>query len=552
MKYIYKSRVLTALMAVCAFLFCSMTVKAEMVDLGSLEPGVTYSFPQYKGVKANYTPTQSGPVRFLWTCSPLTLYSSPDHNEESIVGGQHAYTQNGQLMSYSYLEAGHTYYIYAEMCIMSGELVITEGDSEIKLVHSEPCLNEDDADYYGGAFSISKNYRIYLDFNIPVTVGNCLLIAGEEREKVNPFVNGTNVSFDVNDVIMNFYRSGAIAKGSKLTLRVLQVKDASNDENKYGESGRLELEFTMADKPAEVVDTEGFSFKSVSNPFCSYYLPGDESGVMKLIFDRTISSGVVPQADVTYGNPDNLDLGIHRETIYGTVNDSVVAFDFTGKLRRRIDMIPEGDPAQLPTAFYVSYNNIYTEDGQRAYTGAISNPTGFAASYIINELQYTIAADFVPARGTALKPGDAFEIWVMNGSQIQYEDICIDYMENGESKTIAVGKENITETIDSFSASGNDMLYNFTTPEFNADPESEVAVYMKGLICADGLDHSDDVRGNFKSATSGVAGIEADENGVSDVYDITGKRVLKSATRSQISGLDKGIYIVDGKKMVVR
>lgn len=553
MKHNYKSGAFALIFTLCIIAFNSLSAKAETVDLGELVPNETYQFPEFKTVIAHYTPTVTGPVKFLWSASPLTLYSSAAHEERDIVEGSHSYTAGGQLISYQKLEAGHTYYIYAGMTIMSSSLVIREGDTKIELVDSSPSVNPESPYYYNGKFSASRSYRIDLDFNYPVTVGNCFLIAGGERQQVAPVVSNATVSFDVNDVVMNFYHQGLLKEGDTMTLRVLQIKDATNPDNKLGENGRLEIDFAMEAKPAELVETIGFSQKSTDNPLNSYYFADDDAAEMRLVFDREISADSTPVAQITYGNPDNLDLGLYNESVPGVITDSVVSFDFSGKLRRRIDMIPGADPSQLPLALFVSYTGIYTPDGQRAYTGMMSNPTGFSTSYNINELQYSIAADFVPARGTSLKSGQEMEIWVMNGSKIRYEDICIDYVENGEQKTAAVEKDKIVATVDSYSASGDDMLFNFPLPEFNADAGSEMTVYMKGLVCADGLDHANDVRGNYVSGESGVIGVESvglDMTG--DVFDITGKCVLRCATRSQVSSLEKGVYIFGGKKIIVR
>lgn len=522
------------------------------VDLGSLSADVTYTFPEYAEVTANYTPTLSGPAKFLWSGSPLTLYSSADHTEDSIVGGSHSYTQNGQLISYSHLEAGHTYYIYSAMTLMTTDLVIHEGETVLELLEVNPSLDSDSPGYYGGKFSASKNYRIDLDFNYPVTVGNCLLIAGEERVRVNPLVNNATVTFDVNEAVMGFYNGGFLKEGDVMTLRLLQVKDAMDPEIKYGETGRLEIDFVMADKPAELTDTKGYSVKSTENPLNSYYLPGDSAALMQLVFDKEIAPDCAPLAQLTYGNPENLELGIYTEEIPGTVEGNVVTFDFSGKLRRRVDMLPTDDISQLPYSVYVAYTGIFTPDGQRAYTGMISNPTGFSTSYSIQELQYTIAADFTPARGAQLKPGTEMEIWVMNGDKIQFDDIAIEFVEKGESKTVLVGKDKITQSVDPFSSAGSDMLYNFVVPEFSADADSEVSVYMSNLICADGLDHTADLRATFKGASSGVDSTDADADSTSDVFDIMGRVVLRDASRAEISNLPAGMYVWRGKKIIVR
>ncbi len=158
----------------------------------------------------------------------------------------------------------------------------------------------------------------------------------------------------------------------------------------------------------------------------------------------------------------------------------------------------------------------------------------------------------MPARGSALKPGDEVEIWVMNGTKIRFDNICIDYMESGEAKTAVIDNENVKSEIDPDSLTGDDMLFRFAMPDLNADNGTDISVYMAGVICSDGLDHSGDVRGNFVAQKSSVEGIGDAAAALADVYDITGRLLLRNASRDQISTLGKGVYVHGGRKVIVR
>lgn len=547
MRKINSTNLLTFILLVAFGLTAGFKVSAQAVDLGDLKPGVTYDIPEFKEVTGAYTPGVTGPVKFVWTCSPLTLYSSSDYAEESIVEGSHAYTGGGQMMSYPELEAGKTYYIYSSMTIMSGTLTIQEGETPLEVSDIEPNPNS------GNKFSISRNYRIYVTFNYPVTVGNCHLAAGSNRVPVSPVVSNTTLSLDVNDVVMKFYHEGSLQEGSAMTLNVTDIKDAMNPDVKYNGNGELQVDFVMAAKPAELTSTRGFSVKGGSNVFNSYYFADDENGKMSLTFDRALSTSFKPQVNLAFGDPDNVDLIIYTETLTGVVDGNTATFDFTGKLRRRVDMLPGVEEDDMPTQIYVSFSNICTDDLQWAYTGQLSNPNSFATSMTVNDLMYNIAADFSPARGAGLVPGSAMEIWVMNGKYISYDEICLDYTRNGKTETVKISKNNVSEQQDPDSATGEDMLFIFTIPEYDADDNTPVNLYMSNLVCADGLDHANDVRGEFNSAKSGVGAIGVGtlaETG--DVFDIAGRMVMRSANRSDLQNLDKGIYIFNNKKINIK
>ena len=105
----------------------SASASAQVVDLGELEAGKEYSWPQYSSVKGTYTPKESGVAKFVYSTTPLALYSSPDHNENSEVFGSHSYSDLGQVKTYTNLEGGKTYYLYHGFVMDKGTLVIYEG-----------------------------------------------------------------------------------------------------------------------------------------------------------------------------------------------------------------------------------------------------------------------------------------------------------------------------------------------------------------------------------------------------------------------------------------
>lgn len=536
-------------------LFCvsALTVAAsassayakEVVDLGDLQPGVTYEFPGYQEVIGKYTPQNSGTVRMTYfNCTPLTFYTDESYSDESEMHGEFNYTGDGnQMVTYENLQAGTTYYLHQGFTWSSGSFQITEGSAPLSVQATSPSQDQ--------VFSASRDYRIEVSFNSPVTAGAAYIIVGDQRQRVAGTVYGNTLSYDVYEAVMSMYRGGYLKEGDEITLRVMQVADKSNPENLYDVTGKCEVSFKVAAKPAELIETRGYSTSSYANPLNSYYFAGDEAALMQLVFDQSLDPTKHPVANITYGNPDNLDLGIYTETIVGYIDDNVAKFDFSGKRRRTMDMLPGADASQQPSSLYVAYSGLYTKDGQNAYTGMLSNPYSFSASYSVNNLLYTIAADFTPARGSVLTSGAPAEIWVMNGAYLQFDNIYIDYVEDGEDKYVRVPKTSITISDDPESATGFDKLYNFTVPEFKADPETDIKMYFSNVKCADGLDHSADVEANYKSSTSGLDSIDAAAL-TGDVYDITGKLVLRNAARSDLNTLDKGIYIFNGKKIAIK
>ncbi|MDE5808064.1 MAG: hypothetical protein K2H76_08090 [Muribaculaceae bacterium] len=523
---------------------------AETVDLGALEPGKEYSWPQYATVTGTYTPSVTGPVKFEFSTSTVPLYSSPDHNEDSIVSGEHSYSERGKVMTYKELQGGKTYYLYAPQVLDASTLIIYEGTQEIKLISTAPSIDPESPDYYGGKLSASSTYEVTVNFNFPVTFGNTFLVAPDNtRLPITAKSSEASIACDIAPAMMDFYHDGKIKEGDEVTLRILQVVDATDKDNKYNKNGRCDIKFTVAAKPLELLNIVGAKYNSVENVFNSYYLPGDEEALIKFVFDAPLSNDRKATASIEYGASDNIEVGVYRESIEAAHEDATAIFDFSGKLRRPIDMLPASDSNTQPESIYVSFGNLYSPDGQRAYTGSKSNPSGYPLSFLINVLQYTVVGDFTPARGTDLIFGEPMEIWVMNGDKIIYDAIRFEYTEGGEEKYYDLPEEAVKETPDPESEGA--MLYTFTIPTLPCDDDTPVIVRMTGLQCADGLEHSNDVYGEFTRATSGVSEIAAAGEAL-DVYDIAGVRVIKGGSKDSLSGLAKGIYIVNGKKVVIR
>lgn len=516
---------------------------AEDVNLGVLEPGVTYEFPQYSSVYGEYTPSVTGPVKIIYTCSPLTLCTSKTISDESKVDYTHSYSEMGQIASYQELKGGETYYLLG-YTMDAGSFVIQEGSTELKLVSVSPDLSE------GEYFSVSSNYVIDLAFNAPVNVGNVFLIVGDERESINATPSNSYLTCYVANAIMDFYNRGMLKKGDVMTLRVMNVTDAFDENNKYNGNGRLEVDFVMNSKPAQLVEVTNANVGFLENPFNSYYLTGNEAATISFIFDEELSTTNEPVATITYGNSDNLEVGVYNENVPGVNEGNTAEFNFSGKLRRPIDMLPASTPETQPDYLGIVFYDIYSADGQRVYTGMQTNPTGFSMSFKLNVIQYTIASDFTPGRDATLEPGTQMEIWVMNGAFISSNGIKISYISNGQAASVVIPMSEVI--VEEDPVAQEDLIYTFTVPDINVDPDTKVTISFDDVECADGLDHSGDLSAEFGYHTTGVEGIISDSCDTVTVYNYAGIRLMNKVSRNELSKLPQGLYIVNGKKLKIK
>lgn len=76
----------------------------------------------------------------------------------------------------------------------------------------------------------------------------------------------------------------------------------------------------------------------------------------------------------------------------------------------------------------------------------------------------------------------------------------------------------------------------------------------EGCFTLDGAQRSPEIKQNYTyvPAGSGVGEFEAADNGKYNVYTLDGKVVLKNAEADQLKSLNKGFYIINGKKTIIR
>ena len=79
-------------------------------------------------------------------------------------------------------------------------------------------------------------------------------------------------------------------------------------------------------------------------------------------------------------------------------------------------------------------------------------------------------------------------------------------------------------------------------------PEGYVVIDNEMINCAQDITYNIISKGD----NSAVTGIDADETGMYRVYNLKGVNVLNTTDANDLRGLDRGIYVVNGKKVVIR
>lgn len=195
------------------------------------------------------------------------------------------------------------------------------------------------------------------------------------------------------------------------------------------------------------------------------------------------------------------------------------------------------------------YNHIPFYDGDLPFSSSFYG-TSTLNVYKNDELvepQYTGATSYT----LNVEDNDVVKFFFTKTPAIANATVTVE----GDAKELTAVKDQIKEVADftnpipcledtelSFSVSDKSIVKSFTMNGTAVTPQEDGT--YKVIITADS-----DIKVELGVA-SGIKSVTGSENKANNVYTTDGVLVIKNATRSQIDGLAKGIYIINGKKII--
>lgn len=195
------------------------------------------------------------------------------------------------------------------------------------------------------------------------------------------------------------------------------------------------------------------------------------------------------------------------------------------------------------------YNHIPFYDGDLPFSSSFYG-TSTLNVYKNDELvepQYTGATSYT----LNVEDNDVVKFFFTKTPAIANATVTVE----GDAKELTAVKDQIKEVADftnpipcledtelSFSVSDKSSVKSFTMNGTAVTPQEDGT--YKVIITADS-----DIKVELGVA-SGIKSVTGSENKANNVYTTDGVLVIKNATRSQIDGLAKGIYIINGKKII--
>ena len=447
-----------------------------------------------------FTPEKSG-VLTIWSQDVvLHVYSAlnaegNDVNYETQVSNfanGSSYTEQDVTFSkktVSNVEAGKTYYVVSGKGFSKTNkfLALMEGDvTELKLI--------DITQPEGKMFNITdeRDGQVELEFNLPATadqwaylkVGNYPLEPENGKVETRPDPNTGKLVFKLKDLLTQWMEAGHYTSDDNVTLSISGICAKSNSGIKYGTDGKMTLTWKAPVKPH--MNTK----ITAPNPFLSYWLPGDQKGILVLEFDyplMTKENGQTARVSMNMGSADMGDAWqgeLPAEKI--SVDGNKLYVDFTGIRRTYEDL----GLVNKWTSINIKVNYILMEDGTMCFNPNAGNYGSVALTCTFQEYKSDLAFEFTPANDATLTK-NYFKVYFSDKTAYTFKGVRYSYQDLQDNKW----QEDVTEGITSVEEGDNGIEYTIPVPE-KVKNGKNIRISFLDALANDGMDHTFSIRYN--------------------------------------------------------
>lgn len=541
---------------VVLFVLVALSSRAEgtgtKADPYVFENGATYNAPANKGFYGKFTAPSDG--IFALSNVNYALYTDETFAtiDETVIPDFNGNYENKQW-SFA-CRAGQTYYIGNNFVMDATTFTVSFNEQvipvEIVSITPQP----------GSTFDAARGILTLL-FSENVYVSSCTVTAGTASAGVAVNISGAYATVDVKNTLNTFYENGTLKEGDNITFLFTGVAPLADKTNLYNGTGEVTVTFKAGAKPLRLVSTTNLSVsdKPVSK-FYSYYMSNDETAVVTLTFsdDVNFTPDYCPQATLSYGSMESVADGeYYAEPLEVVALDSkTIQIDFRGKLRRHQDMLTTEVPDSV---MLLTINHIYDKAGNPAYSAGLGTVGSYFFDFEYVQTSYIVDTDW-ELSGSAAAIGQnttAVSLWINEeGKKMNFDGARFEYVSGGEAKEIDVPMSNITVVAD-----GTERTIDIPMPDIAIDESTTVTVSLTNVERPDGITTDIDENAMQKfTATFPSAGRTAIDGPVTaatfaekiTVYSISGTCLLRNAEVSSLASLGRGLYIVNGKKLIIR
>ena len=465
----------------------------------TLELNTLYNENNIFGVddKYKFTPETDGTLVVWAQDYPVKVYAEmsadgTDVNYESYCSSFSYESATLQNVTFgkketAQVKAGTTYYLVGDKGFSKGKkfIAVMETITELTFECDQPL---------GGMFDITdqRDGQAILTFNLPVTsdqwaylkVGNYPQDPENGKVEVRSGNNTEQLILNIKEYLTVWKEEGRYNAGDPVTLTLKGVKSRGENPLVYGTDGTLVLKWTA---PGDLHKNTGIT---APDPFLSYWLPGDERGIMVLDFDyplMTMENGQTATVSFTIGSADMGDAyqgQLPQDKI--SVDGQKLYIDFTGVRRTYADM----GLTQKWESISIKVNYIKMADGTMCFSPSAGNYGSVSTECTFEEYKSDIQAEFTPADGATLTD-NFFKVYFSDKKALTFSGVRVTYQTQDDIKY----QTDITEGITSTDAGRNGIEY---TIPLTADivAGKNVRISFLNQVSNDGFDHDFNVRYN--------------------------------------------------------
>lgn len=512
------------------------TIEDPYVLTGLTPEGSTFEAAGYK-LYATLTPETDGILVFTCNYRQFTdnTFATQSETQPSWYG---KWPQEYKLKC----TAGTTYYVGGFMQSSEVTIKFLTEDEDLMLSTYTP--------ENGSVFDVVAG-TVNLEFNKMVKIESCVMSYGSMTSSPELHITNAYASVNVRDLLIAAYNNGTLRKGDNIKFTFSGITSLEDGSLLNG-TGIFEVTYKAPAKPMVCVSSENTPTSTTSQVlnFKSYYMKNDPTGIVKLTFSGEVGS--VGSVQVIYGDiegsgEDDAASQYYVEDLTSKINGNTVEIDLRGKLRRHKDMV------EVET-FYeditLKIANVKDANGNMAYSSGIGTLGSFFFGYKFKEIEYTATTDWTDTNGNDIT-GDTkeIELWLLEtGGKATFTGVKFAYKENGADKEVIVPASELTIANDEEFADAK--LITIPVPAVKMDAGT-VKISLDGVESPDGVDH-EDYTYEFINNTDAIDHIVADADGIVDVYTIDGICVLRNADAAAVKNLRNGLYVINGKKVVVK
>lgn len=473
--------------------FVSLSVSAEWQ---SVELDKLYDEPNFKDEQTTFTftPAENG-VLTIWSQDAVMHVYTELAADGSGVDYQ-SITSSFAYASFTFddiyfpkrttsdVQAGKTYYIHGEGTSKGMKFLLSmqTGINTLELVNCNQPV--------GGMFNITdeRDGQLALEFNLPATADGWASLQINEHKtdsiETRHDPNTGRLIFELKDTLYSWMQKGYYEVGDKMTFTVTGLCAQTNKDIKYGTDGTLVLEWNVPGKPHYLLSVAG------AEPFKSYWVPGDEDGIVTLTFDyplMTKENGQTATVQMLIGSADMGDVyaGI-LDSDKITVDGNKLIIDFTGVRRAYEDLGLKSKWTSISLRVFY----ILMEDGTSSFnenSGSYGSAE-FSRSFV--EVKSDIVAEFTPASGSQLTE-KLFKVYFSEKDAYRFDGVELYFQTLDDEKR----RVEILEGITSVEEGDNGIEYTIPVPDEVFEGKN-IRVQFMNVISSDGFAHDFGVKYN--------------------------------------------------------